>query len=396
MKDKIQIITFWIGCIFLGGYFLRIFNFPNELILVLGGTLCLVMFMQQKKIKIDIGACLLAVTLFSYYVIIYGIRGMTFSIVYIPLVIYIMTKYLMYYVKNDDDKIRILILTLIIGYSLHGMLNSGLYFMGYHVPKERRWMDIWTGEWMLGTHHAVFFLPVFALCFPAVAYFKKRKWESTVVLLVSAFLLYTSLATRSRTPILAFVIVVAVQLLIFLMIEKDKTKKLLSNRITWYVFAGMIVLLIIGFLFVKDTPVISAFIENLSDDGGILGNARFAGQRLALKQLFDYPMGGRNMDFGALHNYCHNTWLDMANAAGLIPFFAFTAYTLYTMYNLILYLKDQTVLSETKLIITGIYVAFFLFFTVEPAFDASIHYLTPWLFTNTLIQEELHKEMWKK
>ena len=97
MKDKAQTIIFWIGCTFLGCYFLRIFNFPNELIMILGGVLCLAMIIQQKSIKIDIGMCLLAITLFSYYIIIYGTSGITFSILYIPIIIYVMTRYLMHY-----------------------------------------------------------------------------------------------------------------------------------------------------------------------------------------------------------------------------------------------------------------------------------------------------------
>ena len=93
-----------------------------------------------------------------------------------------------------------------------------------------------------------------------------------------------------------------------------------------------------------------------------------------------------------LGNYCHNTWLDMANAAGLIPFFAFTGYTIYTLYQLILFIRKKSIETDFKIIAVGIYVAFFLFYTVEPAMDASIHYLTPWVFLNTVIQETIVKK----
>ena len=86
-----------------------------------------------------------------------------------------------------------------------------------------------------------------------------------------------------------------------------------------------------------------------------------------------------------LEGYCHNTWLDMANAAGVIPFFSFTAYTLYTAYELLCVVKKEWISVEVKLVTVGIYFAFLLYFSVEPVLDASIHYLTPWIFLNGMI-----------
>ena len=65
MKDKTQTITFYGVCIFLFCYFLRIFNMPNELTLIAGAILCLVLLIQQKKFRIDLGICLLTITLGS-------------------------------------------------------------------------------------------------------------------------------------------------------------------------------------------------------------------------------------------------------------------------------------------------------------------------------------------
>ena len=91
-------------------------------------------------------------------------------------------------------------------------------------------------------------------------------------------------------------------------------------------------------------------------------------------------------------NYMHNVWLDMANATGSISFTAFAVYTFLTVYELIRFLMKKTFSTETKLIVAGIYGAFFLYFTVEPALDASIHYLTPWFFMNGLVHSSLTKE----
>ena len=75
----------------------------------------------------------------------------------------------------------------------------------------------------------------------------------------------------------------------------------------------------------------------------------------------------------------------MANAGGIITFFAFTAYTLYTVYGVVCLLLKKSVSAEWKIVLTGLYVVFFLFLSVEPALDASVHLVTPWIFVNGLI-----------
>ena len=144
MKDKTQTITFCGVCIFLFCYFLHIFNFPNELTVVFGGILCLVLLAQQKKIRIDLGICLLAIALASYYVIINGSAGVFYAILYIPLIVYELGNYMItqnVLKKNIIEKIFLLIFAMVMGYAIHGILNSYMWFAGYVVPGTRRWQQ---------------------------------------------------------------------------------------------------------------------------------------------------------------------------------------------------------------------------------------------------------------
>lgn len=345
------------------------------------------MVVYQKVFRVDVGICLLTITLVSYYVIVNGVQGIKYSILYIPLIIYVLANYMACSLKKDKDYNQMILrvmLALIVGFTLYGILNSYMYYAGYVVPGTRRWQDFWSREIVPGTQHTVYFLPVMAIFFPSVVFIKERKWKSVLVAVITIFFCYTSLATRSRMPLLIFVITVFVQSVLYALAEWNATKKVLLDKRTWMLIAGFVVTAIIGFAAVKDTAVMSAFINNMGKDGGIINNVRFVAQRQAIFQLFDYPMGGRQMDM-ILGNYCHNTWLDMANAAGLIPFFAFTLYTLYTTYELLCTVKKEWISTEVKLIIVGIYLSFFLYFCVEPALDASIHYLTPWIFLNGMV-----------
>ena len=368
-------------------YFLNFLNISNTVVLLIGAVLCLMMVVRQKVLRVDAGICLLTITLVSYYVIVNGLQGIKYSILYIPLVIYVLANYMACSLKKDKEYNQMILrvmLALIVGFTLYGILNSYMYYAGYVVPGTRRWQDFWSREIVPGTQHTVYFLPVMAIFFPAVVFIKERKWKSVLVAVITIFFCYTSLATRSRMPLLIFMITVFVQSVLYALAEWNATKKVLLDKRTWMLIAGLVVAAIIGFIAVKDTAVMSAFINNMGKDGGILNNVRFVAQRQAISQLFDYPMGGRQMDM-ILGNYCHNTWLDMANAAGLIPFLAFTLYTLYTIYELLCTVKKEWISTEVKLIIVGIYLSFFLYFCVEPALDASIHYLTPWIFLNGMV-----------
>ncbi len=389
MKDKTQNITYLVVLLFIACYFARVFNMPNEMVVILGGAICAVLVMQQRKIRIDLGLCFLLITLASYYVISNGFRGMFYAILYIPLVIYLIAKYTIHGMKDSkefDKKYFFLVVALVLGFAIHGLLNSYMYFAGYVVPGTRRWQDFWSGEIVPGTQHAAYFLPALAMFIPAVMYFKKRKILNTIFIALTIFFCYTALVTKSRMQLVIFVLVCAVQCLFFGILEKEKVKKLLSRKITWFVLMGLVIAFAIGFIAVKDTSVVAAFINNMGKGGGILNNVRFEAQQMALAQLFEFPMGGRQMELGRI--YCHNTWLDMANLSGVIPFFAFAAYTLYTVFYMTKFLIKKNETAEMKIIILGLYLAFFLYMTVESVFDASIHFVTPWIFINGIVRSK--------
>ncbi len=390
MKDHVQTITFGAICMFLFCYFMQFLNLPNALTVILGGAFCLIVAVQQRRIRIDVGICLLTLTMVSYYVIVNGVRGLGFTILYIPLVLYVLANYMVNAIteeKRCEEKLLWLMFALTAGFCIHGVLNSYMYYAGYVIPGTRRWQDFWTGAIVPGTQHTAYFLPVLALFLPAVLYFKKRPAVNGMLIVLTAFFGYTTLATKSRMSMMIFAMVFCAQVILFVFLEKEQAKKLIFNRKFQAACVLLLIAVVVGAFAVKDSEVVTNFIENMGKGGGILNNVRFEAQRLAVKQLFDFPMGGRHMDLG--RTYCHNTWLDMANAGGLIPFFAFAAYTAYTLYELIRLLLKKELLTETKLMLAGLYGAFFLYLSVEPALDASIHLVTPWIFTNGLIHGSL-------
>lgn len=400
MKDKTegkkQQIVFWgTVLVFLTCYFMMLFDFPNILTILFGSLVCLLLLIKQKRFRLDLGTILLCITMASYFLIVFGKRGATMSLPYVGLVMYVLGNYLGGETKTKEhsEKLWILLLfTLIVGHSIHGILNSALFLdKQWDNGDIRVWKDFWMNIYIPGTQQIVYFLPVIAMVFPAIAYFKNRKTVNLLMILTALFFIYISMYSQTRTSVLIFPLVFAAQAALYVILEWKKVKKLLSNRKVQAAGLGVLLTGVIALILLKDHPIVSGFLGIMGRDGGIFNNIRFQLQRMALDQLFLYPMGGDHMSFMG-YPYAHNAWLDMANFGGLIPFFAFSAYTFLTVYELIRWLMKKEIPTERKLILTGIYGAFFLYYTVEHAFDASMHFMTPWFFINGLVHAELTKE----
>lgn len=384
-KDKDTIIYSMI-LIYLTCYFIKLFGFPDLLMLVLGAIFCLILLLKQKKLRVDLGVCLVAITMFSYCIVVFGIRAIAIMMPYIPVLVYVLSHYLSKEIKVHDKsgiELSKLIYCLVFGHAVHGVLNSYLYFAGYRWEGTRYWMDVWQREIIPGTQLTLYYIPVFAVLFPSLIYFTKKKGRNIMVILLSLFFVYASLATRTRTTLLVLALVFFIQGVIFVLLEKEKVMKNVTPKKLGLFFGGIIVLIAVLVFALKDLEIIRAFIDNLSKGGGILNNIRFVVQRQALSQIFDYPWGGSQMVLDL--KLTHNVWLDLANEAGIIPFFAFAGYTFWTLYELIRFVMKKEIATEVKLMMVGIYVAFFLYYTVESAIRATVHFMTPWMLVNGLV-----------
>ena len=400
MKEKIQLkniqTIFWTAVIiFLCCYFVMLFDFPNRITIFLGSVICLMLWIKQKSFRLDLNTVLLIVVIASYYIILYGTRAFTMSLPYVGILMYVVGNYLSAEVKTKTDYEKyymIFLFALIFGHSLHGILNAALFLDGQLFEDDIRvWMDIWMQITLPGTQQVVYFLPAIAMVLPAVVWFKNRKCVNALLILTAGFFIYISMASQTRTSVLILPLVFAAQMMLYALLEWKKVKKVLLHKNTKIAAVAGLLLLIAAVLLLKDHPLVSSFMGIMGRDGGIFNNIRFKLQRSALQQLFLYPMGGDRMDFMG-YPYAHNAWLDMANEAGWIPFFSFAFYTFHVIYELIRWLMKKEVSTERKIILAGIFGAFFLYYTVERAFDSSLHFMTPWFFMNGLVHGEITKK----
>lgn len=392
IKREKEKILYRLIMVFLTCYFIKLFNFPNLLMLVLGAGFCLILLLKQKKLRVDFGICLIVITMFSYCIAVFGVRAIVIMMPYIPVLMYVLSHYFAKELQRFDQtgkEILKVVDCLIFGHAVHGVLNSGLYFAGYRWEGTRYWMDVWERQIIPGTQLTVYYLVVFVALFPALIYFKKRKVRNSAVIILTLFFIGASLATRTRTTLLVLAVVFFLQGCLFILLEKENVMKNVTPKKIGVFFGGIVVLIIISVMLLKDTEIVQAFVNNLNKGGGILNNIRFRVQSQALSQIFDYPWGGSQMKLEL--KLAHNVWLDLANEAGVIPFFAFTGYTVWTIYELIRFILKKDIVTEVKLIIVGIYIAFFLYYSVESAIRATVHFMSPWMLINGLVHGYITK-----
>ena len=392
MRINKQTAVFAGICLFLLCYFMMLFDFPNILTVIIGTTICSILLVRQKKIRLDIGTCLLIITIASYFIIRYGVaQAFVMGLPYVGILMYVLANYLSCEAKTKENSERLLFMiffTVVLGYTIHGFLNSYMYLAGYRTEGRRHWYDFWMNVYLPATEQVIYFLPILSLIFPAIIYFRKSKVLNVFILLSSVFFVYISWVSDSRMSIFIFPLVFAAQVVLYALLEWDKIKAAIMKRRRLFIAICVCAAVVLLLFIIVDNPVMSVLKTKLGRDGGVFGSDRFVAQRLALEQLFVYPMGGSKMEFGRI-TYAHNTWLDMANRAGLIPFFAFTAYTFWTIYEMIVWLTKTEISTRRKLMVAGVYGAFFLYYTVERGIDNSMHFMTPWFFINGMVHGEL-------
>lgn len=392
MRINKQTAVFAGICLFLLCYFMMLFDFPNILTVIFGTTICSFLLVRQKIFRLDIGTCLLVITITSYFIIRYGVtQAFAMGLPYVGILMYVLANYLSCEAKTKENSERLLFMiffTVVLGYTIHGFLNSYMYLAGYRTEGRRHWYDFWMNVYLPATEQVIYFLPILSLIFPAIIYFRKSKVLNVFILLSSVFFVYISWVSDSRMSIFIFPLVFAAQAVLYALLEWDKIKAAIMKRKRLFIAICVCAAVVLLLFIIVDNPVMSVLKTKLGRDGGVFGSDRFVAQRLALEQLFVYPMGGSKMEFGRI-TYAHNTWLDMANRAGLIPFFAFTAYTFWTIYEMIVWLTKTEISTRRKLMVAGVYGAFFLYYTVERGIDNSMHFMTPWFFINGMVHGEL-------
>lgn len=368
-------------------FFVRGAIFTNKLVSLWGIVVCSIFMLIQKKVRVDIRELLLGVAFLFYTIFTHKNFSWGSDIVLMPLVLGVLGKYMAcgYSDKKQAEKIVcIMFSTVVAGYTIHGVLNSVIFFQEGFQLGGRMWMDVWDKTNLPATQHIIYYLPIMSLLFLAIFSFKKNMLLSITIVCFNIFFLYISVITMSRTSLVIWILVLIGEVFLWGILNyKNVYWKKIVQKVLPVCLLCFLAFILIVWLIVKDKALSSSY-DWLSRDGGILNNIRFKAQISAVKQILVYPMGGYQMELAGL-NYAHNVWLDLANAAGVIPFIALVGYTILSFSDLIKLLKSVCVPQGIKYAASAICFAFILYYMVEPALEANVLYLIPWIYINGII-----------
>lgn len=381
-QDK---IIFDISLLFLFCFFLQLLGFPNKFALLGGAFIIIYYGIKQKAIRFGLREGLLFSAMFLYSFMANRNLSDVIVMTLLPTFFMLIGKYLCVdslYDECRDKKIFHLIIVFVLGYSLRNFFNVLIYFHT-GVPHARSWGDIWGGV-LLATHQNIFAVPILSLMFPAFLYFKKRPVIYGSIIFAGFFFLFHSLHSLSRIPVLIWGLLILCETVLFLLLNKENKKlmKTTAKIIGGFLLLFAIIAIVIFLNFDKIQNL--RFVQNLGRDGGIIHNIRFQMQLNVLRQLFAHPFGGFHADLLGL-KFCHNVWLDIANASGIIPFFILIIYTIFSLIDLKIFLFNNQIDSELKYVVSGLYFVLFIFYMVEPALMANVRFFIPWPYLNGII-----------
>lgn len=360
----------------------------GPVIWLIGGILC-------RKIATDIPVVLLMVGMYIYSKNCDYLYHVPFEwilkMVFCPVVAYIWGKRIMQGSQRYLSKekwIETVLWIFAIGMLLHGVLNARIWF-ATDVTIDRTWADVWTGKVLPATHHILYFLPFLSLTAAAVCV----KWQwSVLILLVTAGCLWFQYISGSRTPFVVCGAVLAVEWLLLIVLEWKNRKK--RKFLLGTVLAGVAVVLIAFLAYVcRHGGFVGTGLHHFLfvRGGGVLHNVRFTTWWKVIQQMSTYTEGGQLMDLNGL-TFAHNTWLDLYNTAGLKPFIFFTAFTLYSLADVIRLCFCRDTGTRLKVMLSGMWLALFLYLAVEPVLAANIRYFMYFCFVAGIVHYELSRQ----
>ena len=315
---------------------------------------------------------------------------MHFPFAFNELILYVIGPWVAYligktYVFISNRKHSFIILTIILslGMFLHGLLNIYAYINSEHYATYEYYrisVDFWRNETVNVKSTEMLFVMAtgvgLGVLFSSTKLCYKIYALATIVisLAVTAFL-------ANRTLIVVFVIIFAWRWVYwFLNRSVSLIKKLLALigiPIIVFSFIAMIESNLFGLKdFFNSLKIIKRF---TSDSEGARSNVWSV--FFENSNFMKYPWGGKFITEGTEYSYLHNTWLDVYNVAGVIPFLLFL---ILTVVCLIQFLKHKTILNRYNkaaeaTIMQSLMIAVALNMMVEPILESNPYYFIAFL-----------------
>lgn len=262
----------------------------------------------------------------------------------------------------SDKNCKIIVFSMILGYSMHGLLNflTNLTFEG------RNTVDIWSKKSYSATLQGTFLVNYFSLLY-YVKHFKYNRILKTIYYIIFVLLGIYVLRLGTRTTLLVTVVCYFATFLYHSFLKRDKMTAFLSKGIKFATILLVIILLYNSNVFhikniLENTNLFERFHDTATSHSDVY---RFEALFDSVKQIFKFPFGGNQMVLDNI-SYAHNMWLDTANAVGIIPFIFLLIFTVLSLLNIVNIFKNINISASTKIFLFSIFISFIINFFTEP------------------------------
>lgn len=255
------------------------------------------------------------------------------------------------------DKIKNVVLGIMVGYSIHALLN---YFL--NIGKER-WnlMDYYTGTYRAATGLGV----INTIAFSTFIYciLEKNNVRKIMGLVCFGISALYGLQVGSRTQLLILVIVTVISL-VFYFCEVDNRKAarwtLALSIVVCIVFLGIYQMNLFG---IRRMIELSNLFYRVNANTSHGDSVRFSSILRGLNSLIEYPMGN------ASQFYFHNMWLDAGRVSGIVAFLLIFVYTVLTYRHAFSVIVNKKISIEFRVLILGVYLGLLINYFVEPVLE---------------------------
>lgn len=390
MIKNLSIYINQVGFLLVGLFALYLIN-PLDKGFLLGYALFGMILLKNKLVKQNLDTDLVLLAMLS---VIYGlfyaldpVDGIQLIFIYslFPITFYLLGKFMANPIKDDRYVFYLLFLSTAV-YSLPAVISVYLNFteVGF-VGGERSIEYIWTGEPLSATVMGSYL--TLNMCIPAILIAGRKSiplWFKLVMIVLFILSLICALRLGSRTQLSIFLITSLVAVVYVL---RRQTAK---ENVVLLVFLTAVVIFVLNKVsFDLNEDWLSAFADRMDKKGADVasGGGRLQRWEKSVANLFIKPLGWDLREFG----YSHNLWLDVARAAGIIPFTILTIYTVRTFVQVRKILKKvKNVFINGMVLIYAL--GFLLIFMVEPIFDGMFSLFVLFCFYKGVINKYYEKK----
>ncbi len=297
----------------------------------------------------------------------------------------------------DNKKWKTPIWVIAIGLAVHGCLNFitnfSLIFSGKTV---RETIDYWLQEEWIATGQISLFI-LLAGCTYYILFcvnFKTAPFFKVVLIL----LLLTGIVYNIRLATRTVVYACGLSLVIGIVIRWCKDKRDASKRMH-YMSRILVVLSIIAIVYflnvfgirdwITDSPLYQR-VANIQPNQDMSLEGRWGQIVGAIQRLGKNPWGGYTMEFSTKLDFIHNTWLNIAYGCGTLSAILFLLYSITLILD-VWTINKKRVNDKNSIFVTGIYVAMFVYWMLEPVCEAVPSMITLFSFINGVVLAQLQK-----